>query len=154
MSAMTLTRALEMVRDLPDDELALVGQELQQAMFEAIERYNTAAGEIVRRMTEVEAEAMAMGSTFIEKSTTKKYDWDVDAVREIAPDFVIDVPEEIIPAHPRVKNTTALNNHIKKLGKTPTAQALKAARRVSESNPKLTFSTIDASGEITPDRGN
>jgi len=145
-----LDRALETLRDLPTDEVIEVGEALQGDYFRAKERYERIRNEITRRMDETEAEMLVGESRCVEAKWTNQYEWDMGAVMMDAPDHVVYREEQVVPAHYVVRNTTALNNLIRKLGQSDKAGKLRNARSVKRSNPRLTFApVIDSREEAT-----
>lgn len=142
-----LDRALERLRDLPDSELIPVARELDQEAEKAIARRNKARQEILNRLAQIDAEVLDGGSELVQVSFGRSYEWNVEAVRRLAPEHVNLVEEEVIPEHYEVANTRALNEYIKRLGKTDKARALASARRVTRENPKFKFMTVKGEDE-------
>lgn len=135
---MNLDAALEQLRDLPDDELIAVTHQLQLDYFAAKERYEKGRGEIVLRQDRADATLLVGDTAMVETTWANEYQWDIETVKLLAPDHV--VWEEPSEGRWKIKNTLALNNHIKKLGKA--GDALKQARSIRRKNPTLKFTTI------------
>lgn len=141
---MNLDSALERLRDIPDDELIAVTRQLQQDFFLAKERYEKARGEVVLRQDSRDSTLLLGEAEMVETKWVNEYLWDIDVVKRLAPDHV--EWQEPTEGKWKVKNTTALNNYIKKLGKA--GEDLKAARIVRRKNPTLKFTPIiDSRGE-------
>lgn len=144
---MELDKALERLRDLPDSELIPVARQLEEDAAYAIARRDRARGEILTRLMQNDADVLDGGSEIVQVNFQRSYEWDADTVALNAPGFVEFKEKEVIPAHWEVTDTRGLNLHIKKLGSTPKAEALKSARRVKREVPKFKYMTVKGEDE-------
>lgn len=143
---MNLDAALERLRDLPADELLAVGKQLQADYNAAKQRWERVRFEITERQDATNSTLLVGDAVMAETKWTGEYDWDVDVVRELAKDHV--AWERPTEGRWKVKNTTALNNHIKKLGNSEAGLKLKAACNYKRKYPTLKFTDIvDSRGE-------
>lgn len=143
---MNLDLALETLRDIPDDELIEVGRQLQQDYYAARERWDRASREITARQDAQDSTLLVGDAAMVETKWTGEYDWNTDIVEDIAKEYLVWVPPT--PGRWKVKNTTALNNHIKKLGNSEAGQKLRSARNHKRKYATLKFTTIiDSRGE-------
>lgn len=139
--------ALERLRDLPDDELLKVAEQIQSDVRTASKRWEKCKAEINLRTQAVGATVIDAGDILLQIDWDKEYDWDVEAVAQEAPAYVGWTKEKVIPAERKVTDTRGLNRHIEKLGKTAKAERLLKARRVIQKNPKFTFMHVKGEDE-------
>lgn len=150
MSAPTmnpLDMALARLADLPDDELLLVAEQLQEDANLAARRWGKAKAELLKRTRAAGATVIDAGDILCQIDWDKTYEWDIDVVAEEAPQFTGWTRERVIPSERVVTNTRALNEHIKKLGRSAKAERLAKARHIIEKNPKFTFHHVRGEDE-------
>lgn len=134
-----LDLALARLEDIPDQQLLEVSEQIQQDFRETAKRWEKCKAELTKRTQSTGATVIDAGDILLQIDWDREYDWDVDIVAQEAPAFVGWTKERVIPASRKVTNTRALNEHIKKLGKTAKAERLERARRVTQKNPKFQF---------------
>jgi len=144
---MDLDNALERLRDLPDSELIPVARELEDEALHAIKRRDKARQEILSRLAQNDADVLDGGSEIVQVNFQRSYEWNADLVRTFAPEHVEWEREKVVPGHYEVKSTRALNDFIKKLGKTKKAENLKSARKITREVPKFKYMTVKGEDE-------
>lgn len=144
---MDLDTALERLRDLPDSELIPVARQLDEEANSAIKRRDKARQEILTRLAQNDADVLDGGSEIVQVNFQRSYEWNPELVRVFAPEHVEWEREKVIPGHYEVKNTRALNDFIKKLGKTKKADDLKSARKITREVPKFKYMTVKGENE-------
>lgn len=144
---------------LSTSDLAFLGATLKSIANNAKDVLEKVQAEVSHRLDEREAKVLFENGSSIERKFANNYDLmdrprlfelvlgiDVAAARDL---FTFK-PEEVIPAHVEVNNTTKLKNWIEKLGIGEQREALTAALGAQPYRPTFTYKAVDPeTGEVT-----
>lgn len=134
---------------MPLEDLAEMGAGLKKERNNAAAAYARVEYELSKRMRLNNAKRLVLDKWMVDADFPKAHKWDVKCLLEIpaARPYLEEVPEQIIPATFKVRNTTALLNFIDSLGESDLAIALRQCHRVEEGAAKLSFDRILGEGE-------
>jgi len=130
--------ALARLEDIPDSQLLEVSEQIMKDRDDVLRRWDKCKAEIIKRTGATDATVIDADNILCQIEWQKDYEWDAEVVAAEAPQFVSWTEEQIIRPVRKV-NTRALNEYIKKLGKTAKAERLEQARRTIKKNPKFKF---------------
>lgn len=140
---------LDILEDLPDEELALHGIDIE-AEYERIKGIrNQITGEVVRRLTAADREMDSWGDVAVFKEQTfQAYEWDAEALWPLLTDnlhaaqIAECVSTKEIPAHVETTvHTTAVKKYASKLGEVG-KQMLACAHRKPNA-PRIRYERIE-----------
>ncbi len=143
-TALTLTNPAE----LSDEELLDLAAAVAEHRAQVLDAFRRYEFEINQRLIANNASVLRAGDMTVERPITKAYQWDYAALEKLAPSQLEYVPAKQIPASWRVLSTVKLNNYIAKLGDSPDAKALLAARHVEEKPMPLRFTRQPSEAEV------